>query len=303
MVAAVLSGNRNFEGRIHPLVRASYLASPPLVVAFALAGRVDIDLTTEPLGQRPGWRSRVSWPTSGRAARRSARPSARPSRRSSSAPRTPACSRVTSDGAACRCPPATATPGTRTSSYIALPPFFEGLTAEPDAITDIVGARVLAVLGDSVTTDHISPAGSIPLEPRRRVAPGAGRHALRLQQLRRPPRPSRGDDARHLRQHPAAERARLQGRSVHDLPARRRGDVPVRRLDALPGGRRAAGHPGGPGVRQRQLAATGRPRAPACWVSAPSSPRATSASIAPTSWAWVSCRSSSCPARASPRWG
>ncbi len=160
VVAAVLSGNRNFEGRIHPLARASYLASPPLVVAFALAGRVDIDLTTEPLGTdregRPVMLAEL-WPKPDEI-KAVIRDSIDPElfRRTYAvvfegderwrALPVPAGDRYAWD------------PG---STYIANPPFFDGLTAEPPPIRDISGARVLAVLGDSVTTDHISPAGSI----------------------------------------------------------------------------------------------------------------------------------------------
>ena len=113
VVAAVLSGNRNFEGRIHPLARASYLASPPLVVAFALAGRVDIDLTTEPLGTRIGRPARSTSPTSGRSPRRSGRSSASRSTRSCSGGPTRPCSTATTAGARCRSRRATDTPGTR----------------------------------------------------------------------------------------------------------------------------------------------------------------------------------------------
>ncbi len=160
VVAAVLSGNRNFEGRVHPLARASYLASPPLVVAYALAGRVDIDLTTEPLGTgsdgKPVFLADI-WP----------------------APEEVKTAISTSIDAALfqrtydevfngderwyqlEVPTGDRYAWDPTSTYIARPPFFEGLTAEPAPITDLVGARALAVLGDSVTTDHISPAGNI----------------------------------------------------------------------------------------------------------------------------------------------
>ena len=160
VVAAVLSGNRNFEGRIHPLVRAAYLASPPLVVAFALAGRVDVDLTTEPLGTgsdgRPVMLAEI-WPTPdeiraviGRAI-------------------DPDLFRQTYasvfDGddrwRALPIPDGDRYAWADGSTYIAKPPFFDGLAMEPAPLTDIDGARVLALLGDSVTTDHISPAGSI----------------------------------------------------------------------------------------------------------------------------------------------
>ncbi len=160
VVAAVLSGNRNFEGRIHPLARASYLASPPLVVAFALAGRVDIDLTLEPLGRGSDGRDVFLadiWPSPDEIRRVIA---------SSIDPelfrRTYA---VVFDGddrwRALPIPAGDRYDWDPRSTYIAKPPFFDGLSAEPAAITDIEGARALAVLGDSVTTDHISPAGSI----------------------------------------------------------------------------------------------------------------------------------------------
>jgi aconitate hydratase len=160
VVAAVLSGNRNFEGRIHPLARASYLASPPLVVAFALAGRVDIDLTTEPLGiaddGTPVLLTDI-WPSLDEI---------RDVIGSSIDPelfrRTYA---VVFEGderwRALPIPDGDRYAWDEASTYIAKPPFFEGLTFEERPPTDIDGARALAVLGDSVTTDHISPAGSI----------------------------------------------------------------------------------------------------------------------------------------------
>jgi aconitate hydratase len=160
VVAAVLSGNRNFEGRIHPLVRASYLASPPLVVAFALAGTVDIDLTTQPIGTgsngRPVFLSEI-WPSSGeiRATVGSA-VNGELFRR--------AYSSVFEGGPEWRSldiPTGDRYRWDPSSTYVALPPFFVGLRAEPEPVRAIRGARVLAVLGDSVTTDHISPAGSI----------------------------------------------------------------------------------------------------------------------------------------------
>ena len=160
VVAAVLSGNRNFEGRIHPLVRAAYLASPPLVVAYALAGRVDIDLTTEPLGTgsdgRPVMLSEI-WPAPDEV------------KAVIGDAIDPALFRDTyatvfegdEQWRAIRIPEGDRYAWDPASTYIANPPFFSGLTAEPAALTDIVDARALVVLGDSVTTDHISPAGSI----------------------------------------------------------------------------------------------------------------------------------------------
>ncbi len=160
VVAAVLSGNRNFEGRIHPLVRAAYLASPPLVVAFALAGRVDIDLHREPLGRdrdgRPVYLADL-WPT----------PEAvRAAIATAVTPRIFAATYERVFDGDERWRSLAVPPGDRydwdpESTYVARPPFFEGIGWEPVPPTDIEGARVLAMLGDSVTTDHISPAGSI----------------------------------------------------------------------------------------------------------------------------------------------
>ncbi|HET6745166.1 MAG TPA: aconitate hydratase AcnA, partial [Candidatus Limnocylindria bacterium] len=157
---AVLSGNRNFEGRIHPHARASYLASPPLVVAFALAGRVDIDLTTEPLGTdrdgEPVFMAEL-WPSNQEVASVVAEQV-----RSEVFTRNYAS--VFDGDERWRDLPVPA--GNRyawdpESTYVAMPPFFAGVTPEPAALTDVLDARVLAMVGDSVTTDHISPAGSI----------------------------------------------------------------------------------------------------------------------------------------------
>jgi aconitate hydratase len=160
VAAAVLSGNRNFEGRIHPLVRANYLASPPLVVAYALAGRVDIDLTSEPLGQdRDGAPVylRDLWPTQDeiRAAQEAALRKEQFQEQYA---------RVFEGGAAWKnlpIPEGAIYDWDPASTYIQEPPFFAGLPTEPGPLRDITGARALAVLGDSITTDHISPAGSI----------------------------------------------------------------------------------------------------------------------------------------------
>ncbi len=160
VVAAVLSGNRNFEGRIHPLVRANYLASPPLVVAYALAGTMDIDLINEPLGlgaQGKPVYLRDIWP-----APEEIRQVIESSVRSEMFRRV--YSNVFEGDANWQSVPAPT--GVQyewdpTSTYIKAPPFFESFALEPSPISDITGARALAVLGHSVTTDHISPAGSI----------------------------------------------------------------------------------------------------------------------------------------------
>ena len=163
IVTSVLSGNRNFEGRVQPLVRANYLASPPLVVAYALAGRMTIDLTTEPLGQGPQGDDvflKDIWPTSTevqQAMASAVRPEQFTEKYSS-----------VFDGDE-RWQGLAAPRGQRfewnaDSTYVQHPPFFDQLEAEPVPPPDIIGARVLAVLGDSVTTDHISPAGAIPAD-------------------------------------------------------------------------------------------------------------------------------------------
>ena len=164
MVAvAVLSGNRNFEGRVHPLVRANYLASPPLVVAYALAGRMDMDLTSEPLGTdntgKPVYLREI-WPSAQEveATVRSA-VSAEQYRKGYSA--------VFEGDARWKAMPVPAGDlyqWNSKSTYIKMPPYFENMPKIAPPVADIHGARVLAVLGDSVTTDHISPAGSIAVD-------------------------------------------------------------------------------------------------------------------------------------------
>ncbi|MHB8313443.1 MAG: aconitate hydratase AcnA, partial [Candidatus Dormibacteria bacterium] len=160
-VAAVLSGNRNFEGRIHPQVRAAYLASPPLVVAFALAGTVRRDLTQEPLGLdgsgAPVYLHEL-WPSSEEVAA-VIRTSVRSEFFHHEYERIFAGDEHWQEMAS---PTGPAYRWSEDSSYIREVPLFEGMTAEPRPVPDLVDARVLALLGDSITTDHISPAGSIP---------------------------------------------------------------------------------------------------------------------------------------------
>jgi aconitase A len=160
VVAAVLSGNRNFEGRVHPEVRANYLASPPLVVAYALAGRIDIDLYREPLGHdakgQPVYLKDV-WPTQAEVdeAVRSSVHSEMFTREYGEVFTGPESWRSLPipEGDIYLWDPA--------STYVKHPPYFAYMTPEIPPIQDIKGVRVLAVLGDSITTDHISPAGSI----------------------------------------------------------------------------------------------------------------------------------------------
>ncbi len=159
VVAAVLSGNRNFEGRIHPQVRASFLASPPLVVAYALAGTVDIDLTREPVGTDVNGEAiylRDLWPTQ-EEIRDVVAKSITPELFEQDY------AHVFEGDEHWRLLPNTEgelfkwDPG---STYIQEPPFFQDMPAEPEPVKDIRGARVLAMLDDSITTDHISPAGN-----------------------------------------------------------------------------------------------------------------------------------------------
>ena len=160
-VAAVLSGNRNFEGRIHPQVRAAYLASPPLVVAYALAGTVNIDLSHDPLGYDPNgdpvMLSEI-WP-SPTEIRDTIAEAVGPDLFHKQY------GNVFEGDERWRLlpvPEGDLYAWDSKSTYVQEPPFFQNLTSEPTPLSDIQGARVLAMLGDSVTTDHISPAGSIP---------------------------------------------------------------------------------------------------------------------------------------------
>ncbi len=163
VACAVLSGNRNFEARIHPEVKANYLASPPLVVAYALAGRMDLDLATEPLGQDPSGADVFLadlWPSPEEIAETIASAIGEEMYRSTYAD-------VYTGDPAWRdlpIPEGDLFAWDDASTYVRLPPYFDGMTREPASVGDIVGARCLVAIGDSVTTDHISPAGSIKLE-------------------------------------------------------------------------------------------------------------------------------------------
>ena len=163
-VVSVLSGNRNFEGRIHPQVKASYLASPPLVVAYALAGTANIDLSTEPLGTDPDGQPiylRDLWPSSEEITE--ALTAVRSELFSSEYARV---YEGTEDWKQLPSPTGQLYEWDPDSTYVREPPFFTDLGETPPPIEDITGARVLAKVGDSVTTDHISPAGAFaPASP------------------------------------------------------------------------------------------------------------------------------------------
>jgi len=160
VVCAVLSGNRNFEARIHPEVKANYLASPPLVVAYALAGRMDLDLSTEPIGQDPDGNDvflRDLWPSSTEIDETIAGSVSGDLFRGRYA------DVFTGDErwAELEVPSGALYAWAEDSTYVRRPPYFDGMSIEPGTVEDFDGARCLVMLGDSVTTDHISPAGSI----------------------------------------------------------------------------------------------------------------------------------------------
>ena len=171
VVSAVLSGNRNFEGRIHAEVRANYLASPPLVVAYALAGRMDLDLTTEPLGMGNDGQPvflRDIWPSNDEintVLGECVRDEMFKARYSD-------VFAGDENWAKLAVPTGERYAWDPKSEYVKHPPYFENMGKQPGAVVDIKNARVLAVLGDSITTDHISPAGSI------KAAGPAGRYLI-----------------------------------------------------------------------------------------------------------------------------
>ena len=160
VTASVLSGNRNFEARVHPEIKANFLMSPPLVVAYGIAGRIDIDFTTEPLGHNNAGEAvylKDIWPTRQEIAEMIAAAVDRRTFREmyesigNQAPEWEELSGATG----------VLYPWNERSTYVQHPPFFEGFAREPVPISDIVDARILGIFGDSVTTDHISPAGAI----------------------------------------------------------------------------------------------------------------------------------------------
>ncbi len=161
VVAGIISGNRNFEGRLNPLIKANYLASPPLVVAYAIAGTVDMDIINEPIGEDPNCKSvylRSIWPKKEeiqQVLNNFIKPEIFKKRYSK-----------IFEGSSLwlnlNIPKSKIFNWEPNSTYIREPPFFVGFSLESPEIEDIIGARVLALLGDSITTDHISPAGAIP---------------------------------------------------------------------------------------------------------------------------------------------
>ena len=160
VAAAVISGNRNFEGRVNPDVKANYLASPPLVVAYAIAGSLLVDLTTNDIGMgndgKPVYLKDI-WPTSAEIAevvRTCVTPEMFASRYGDVFKGDERWQKIGGK-------PSLTYPWAASSTYVALPPYFDGLPEKPIPVTDVVNARVLGLFGDSITTDHISPAGDI----------------------------------------------------------------------------------------------------------------------------------------------
>ena len=300
-VAAVLSGNRNFEGRVHPQVRASYLASPPLCVAYALAGRIDVDLTTEPLGEGsdgPVFLADI-WPIADEV--RDAMATA-----ITESQYTTQYERIWSGDEHWQGLPTPSGPvydWDPASTYVQEPPFFDDLGTVA-AVADIEGARVLVKVGDSITTDHISPAGSIKVdspagaylrehgvEPVDFNSYGSrrGNHEVMM----------RGTFANiRLRNEMAPG---TEGSFTTHLPT---GEVTsdLRGGDPLPG----RGHPRWCS-RARSTAAvraaTGRRRARTCWACGSCWRRASSASTGRTWWAWACCRCSTRRGSRRPRSG
>ena len=263
-VAAVLSGNRNFEARIHPAVRANYLASPPLVVAYALAGSVNTDLSADPLGDG----------TDGPVYLRDVWPNAEEVEAAlagsfSSDLFTLEYGRIFDGDERWQGLPVPEGElfalGSRARPTCARPP---SSSTTPTCRTSSM--RVCSCsLGDSVTTDHISPAGSFaPGHARGALPRRAGRRAARLQLLRRPPRQPRGDGAWHLRQHPAAKPARRARGRLHPPPAVGRGDDDLRRRPALRGASTSRWSRSPAASTAPAARATGRPRARRSWACA-----------------------------------
>ncbi len=261
VVCSVLSGNRNFEGRIQQEVRANYLASPPLVVAYALAGWITSDLTAEPLGtDREGKAVYLKdvWPTEQEIQQTMLRAVTADMFRKSYAEVFAGDERWQK----LPIPEGSSFAWDDASTYIRKPTFLEGMTMEVAPPRDLTGARVLALLGDSVTTDHISPAGSIrPDSPAGRYLDWEGREGGGLQLLRGPSWKPRGDGARHVREcaPPKSDGTRHRG-WMDAVSARRRADDDLRRIGEVSAGRCAVDRHCGEGIRFRFLAGLGGQR-------------------------------------------
>ena len=218
--ASVLSGNRNFEGRIHPLVKANFLASPPLVVAYALAGTVDVDLNNDPLGHdadgNPVYLKEL-WPTQQEISEVITN-SIDPEMFTSSYGNVFTGNETWN---AIKGVEGDIYSWDDNSTYIQEPPFFEGFSLDSSPPEDIKSARVLGIFGDSLTTDHISPAGAIPQDgPAGRFLVNKGVERKDFNSLRISPRERPRHGARHVCEYSDQEstRSRYRGRTYHSLP-------------------------------------------------------------------------------------
>ncbi len=234
LAAAVLSGNRNFEGRVNPDVQPSFLASPPLVVAYALAGTVDVDLVNEPLGQDENGKDvfmKDIWPSPEEVQRVIEASTSREQYIEQYGKM-----EGSEEWQKVQITESDTYEWDPKSTYVQEPPFFQNMAKQTAPIQPIEGAKLLVRVGDSVTTDHISPAGAIGRDmvgrhraylsrwrhrggdPGWSLSDRAGGREDDVQQLRLPPGQRPGDDPGHLRQHSAAERARPRDRGrLHDL--------------------------------------------------------------------------------------
>ena len=260
IAAAVLSGNRNFEGRVSPDVQANYLASPPLVVAYALAGTVTKDLTTEPLGEdkngNPVYLKDI-WPSSAEIQEFIEKNVTR----ELFARKYADVFKGDEHWQKVQAPEGQTYAWDDNSTYVQNPPYFAGMTAGFGKIGDIKGARVLGLFGDKITTDHISPAGSI------KAASPAGKyltdHGVGVADFnqygtRRGNHEvmMRGTFANiRIRNHMLGENGREGGYTIH-YPVEGRG-IDLRRGDGVQEGRRAAGHLRRRRIRQRLVARLG----------------------------------------------
>ena len=257
VVASVLSGNRNFEGRVHPEVKANYLASPPLCVAYAIAGTVNIDLSKDPLGTGKDGKPvylRDIWPSNqeiGDVIAATVGPEMFTKNYANVFAGDSRWNAVASpDGARYRWDDA--------STYIKNPPYFDGMTLAVGRIADIHGARARRLRRFDHHRPHLSRRRHQGQFAGRQVPDRARGGKGRLQLLRRAARQRRRDGARHLRQHPDQEPdAGWRGRRQHPAPAQRRQAFHLRRRHAIQGRGRAAGGAGRQGVRHRLVARLG----------------------------------------------
>ncbi len=250
IAAGVLSGNRNFEGRISPDVQANYLASPPLVVAYALAGTVQKDLTKEPIGEdqngNPVYLKDI-WPTSAEVQEFIQKYVTRALFESKYAD----VFKGDENWQAVQVPEGQTYAWDDKSTYVQNPPYFVGMGKTGSGLKNIKGARVLGLFGDKITTDHISPAGSIKAASRQALTSRKRRRSGGLQPVRHAPRQPRSHDARHLRQHPHPQphaRPERQGRWLHHPLSVQGRAVDLRCRDEVQGRGRSARH-----LRRRRI--------------------------------------------------